>query len=402
MKTNIVLGLGYGDEGKGKTTAWLAQQSKTPLVIRFSAGHQAGHTVVDTQGRRHIFSNFGAGTLSGGATYWSAYCTFNPIAYQNERRALEDLSITPRAYIDARAMVTTPYDIYFNRQRESIKRHGSCGLGVGATMTRNQGPYKLFVQDLRFPVVVEQKLQAIRHYYRQQTTQDEDWLGMADQAVIDFLQAVTNIREDLQIVQAPGFFRDLSAYDQLIFEGSQGILLDMDHGFFPHVTYAYTTSRNAMELIQQYRLASPTVYYITRAYQTRHGNGFLSNEQLPVDYTPNPRETNQYNPWQGPQRIAPLDLDMLNYALLCDRNYSATVKSRKMVVSCLDQLRGDLCATQGGQLKTFPSVRALAKRLKTSFSAIGESHTEGPEIAWSPFEAAPVATVDSGSRPFYF
>ncbi|HKK76855.1 MAG TPA: adenylosuccinate synthetase [Saprospiraceae bacterium] len=402
MKSNIVLGLGYGDEGKGKTTAWLAEQSKTPLVIRFSAGHQAGHTVVDPRGRRHVFSNFGAGTLSDAATYWSAYCTFNPIAYQNECRALKDLSITPRAYIDARAMVTTPYDIYFNRQRESIKRHGSCGLGVGATMTRNQGPYKLFVQDLRYPVVVEQKLQAIRHYYQQQSARGEDWLPIADQAVIDFLQAITHIREDLQIVQEPLFFSDLSAYDQLIFEGTQGILLDMDHGFFPYVTYAYTTSRNAMELIHQYQLPSPTIYYITRAYQTRHGNGFLSNEHLAVDYHPNPTETNQYNPWQGEQRVAPLDLDLLNYALQCDQNYSANARARKLVVTCLDQLTGDLKATQGGQLDTYSSVVAVAKKLETRFLTIGESRTEGLEIDWIPFEAAPTRLAAVGGGTVHF
>ena len=93
MQTNIILGLGYGDEGKGKTTAWLAGQSESPLVIRFSAGHQAGQTVVNDRGQRHVFSNFGSGTFSGVPTYWSAYCTFNPVVYHHEQRALQALGI---------------------------------------------------------------------------------------------------------------------------------------------------------------------------------------------------------------------------------------------------------------------------------------------------------------------
>lgn len=387
MQTKIILGLGYGDEGKGKTTAWLAEQSEAPLVIRFSAGHQAGHTVVNDRGQRHVFSNFGAGTFSGAPTYWSAYCTFNPVAYHNELRALEGLGIEPQAFIDALAMVTTPYDIFFNRQRELIHRHGSCGLGVGATMTRNESPYKLYVQDLLYPLVLEQKLQAIRQYYRDKSGEDVDWLLAADQAVIDFLQSTAAIRGNLSIVREKPFFSDLNTYDHLIFEGTQGILLDMDHGFFPNVTYAYTTSRNAMELIERYGLPYPTVYYITRAYQTRHGNGFLSNEHLPLDYIPNSKETNQYNPWQGAQRVAPLDIDLLNYALDSDLNYSSLAKDRRLVVTCLDQILGGIPATEQECLDHYVSVAAFAKKLNTTFSALGESYTDTMAMDWSWKEA---------------
>lgn len=375
MKTNIVLGLGFGDEGKGKTTAWLANQRSRSLVIRFSGGHQAGHTVVDDQGRRHVFSNFGAGTLADVPTYWSRYCTFNPEAYQQEKLALEHLGRTPQAFIDALSMVTTPYDIFFNRHRETIKQHGSCGLGVGATMTRNEGPHKLFAQDLLYPTVLRQKLQAVRSYYQQKSA-NTDWLLTADEAVIEFLRAIDKIRPTLEVVQESDFFRKLDDYDQLVFEGSQGILLDMDHGFFPNVTYAYTTSCNAMELIRTYQLPEPDIYYITRAYQTRHGNGYLSNEHLAVNYVPNPEETNQYNPWQGYQRVAPLDLDLLNYALLCDTNYSSNVRARYLVVTCLDQLTGDLQATQNGVLDQYASVSAFAKKIDMDFAGIWESYSE--------------------------
>jgi adenylosuccinate synthase len=377
MKTSIVLGLGYGDEGKGLSTAFLCQQSKRPLVIRFSGGHQAGHTVVDAEGRRHVFSNFGAGSLHGAPTYWSRFCTFNPLAYWKEQQALADLQIKPTIYLDALAMVTTPYDIAYNQRTEQVQQHGSCGVGVGATVARNQTPHLLFVKDLLYPQVLEQKLLAVRSYYADKSA-NTDWLLAVDEQVDLFLQLVAELRADLQVVQEQAFFKQYTQFDHYIFEGSQGILLDMDHGFFPNVTYASTTSKNAIELLSRNAIfngSQAEIYYITRAYQTRHGNGFLSNEHLSVNYQPNPNETNQYNPWQGKQRVSPLDLNLLNYALDCDLNYNSGVR-RHLIITCMDQLQGDLQASVDGQLREFPSTLMLLAELKVRFSTLLESHSD--------------------------
>lgn len=378
MKTSIILGLGYGDEGKGLSTAYLCQQSENPLVIRFSGGHQAGHTVVDQQGRRHVFSNFGAGSLEGVPTYWSRFCTFNPLAYWKEKEALEGLRIHPTLYLDALAMVTTPYDIAYNQKTEQIQQHGSCGVGFGATLTRNQTPNLLFVQDLLYPQVLQQKLRAIRDYYAKKS-KTTDWLHALEEQVALFCNLIADIRPALKVVKEQSFFHQNQDFDHYIFEGSQGVLLDMDHGFFPNVTYANTTSKNAFAILGRnaiFRDNTPEIYYITRAYQTRHGNGFLSNEHLPVDYVPHPEETNQYNPWQGAQRVSPLDLDLLNYALDCDLNYSHLAQGRHLIITCMDQLKGQLQGTVDGQLKTFPNTLMLQAALKIRFSTLMESYSD--------------------------
>lgn len=376
MKISIVLGLGYGDEGKGLSTAYLCQQSKKPLVIRFSGGHQAGHTVVDGKGRRHIFSNFGAGTLHGAPTYWSRFCTFNPLAYWKELQALSKLQIRPKLYLDALAMVTTPYDIAYNQKTEQIQQHGSCGVGFGATLARNQTPNLLYVQDLLYPQVLRQKLNAIRAYYAQKSDSDV-WLIALEEQVALFCQLVDDLRPYLKVVREQNFFQRHGYFDHYIFEGSQGILLDMDHGFFPNVTYANTTSKNAYILLERNAVFQghlPEIFYITRAYQTRHGNGFLSNEHLKVNYQPNPQETNQYNSWQGEQRVSPLDLNLLNYALDCDLNYSNAAKRRHLIITCMDQLNGNLQATVDGHLKEFANTLMLQAELKIRFSTLVESH----------------------------
>lgn len=375
MKTKIILGLGYGDEGKGLTTDFLCQQSKQPLVIRFSGGHQAGHTVVTEEGERHVFSSFGAGSLRGIPTYWSSFCTLSPINYLNEWLALEALGHPPTLFVDALAPITTPYDVFFNRHTEKKNQHGSCGLGFGATIARQLTPYKLYAQDLRYPRVVEQKLKAIEQYYR---NLGQDYF--MNEAFIEqlglFQQAAEDIMDTFSLVREKTFFSNSKErYYDLLFEGSQGILLDMDFGFFPNVTRAATTSRNAFSLINRNHLPMPELFYITRAYQTRHGNGFLSNEQFPLHYTPNPQETNQYNPWQGHQRCSILDLDMISYALASDSNYSGKAK-KHLVVTCLDQLEGPIQASKDGTIQHFASSMDLVEHLNISFASVLESWSE--------------------------
>jgi adenylosuccinate synthase len=384
MTSKIILGLGYGDEGKGLVTAYHAEQAKLKnekaLVIRFSGGHQAGHTVISGT-KRHVFSSLGSGTLADAPTYWSQYCTFDPVAFWRERQALSEMSVEALSYIDALAPVTTPYDVYANRKQERNLRHGSCGMGVGATYARMEGPNKLYAQDLLYPQALKHRLAAIRTYYADKTDLPVDW----EEKEQLFLYAVAEVAEQIKVVREHQFFRETS-FDQYIFEGSQGILLDMDHGFFPYVTRSRTTSRQAVQIISRNGLPKPEVFYVTRAYQTRHGNGPLTNEQLKLLLKPTPLETNQYNEWQGEQRRSVLDAELLNYALACDANYSSASK-RHLVVTCLDQLTGKLPLTVAGDCHELNSAQDLVRYLEVDFASVIES--------WSDRSAALVTSLAS-------
>lgn len=137
----IVVGLGFGDEGKGLTTSFLCSQTKNPLVVRFNGGHQAGHTVV-YKDQRHVFSNFGSGTLQGVPTYWSEFCTFYPVTFLKEFELLSSV-VDPVIFINPLCPVTTPFDVEDNRVYEETHQHGSVGVGFGATLQRQQDHYKL-------------------------------------------------------------------------------------------------------------------------------------------------------------------------------------------------------------------------------------------------------------------
>jgi len=328
MKTSLVIGLGFGDEGKGRTVSYLTSLNPDALVVRFNGGHQAGHTVVH-KGNRHVCSSFGAGTLQGVPTLWSRYCTFYPTAVVNEYEILKTTA-RPQLFVDPLCPVTTPFDVDSNRAEESMKFHGSVGVGFGATIKRHESFYKLYFQDLYYDSILNAKLDYIMKNYYHITYLNDTMLEHKAQ----FLKDVETIRHYRWL--RPANQLNINRFEQVIFEGAQGILLDMDFGFFPHVTRSNTTSKNAIALIKELGLPEPDIYYVTRAYQTRHGNGFMTNEDKVPKLVNNEHETNRSDGFQGKFRISMLDSELLNYALRCDNHFTKGMH-KHLVMTCLDQ-----------------------------------------------------------------
>lgn len=324
MADSIVLGCGYGDEGKGLAVHNLCRPDS--LVVRFSGGQQAGHTVIH-DGVKHVFSNFGAGTLKGCATFFTEDTCIYPKTISREWGELVGKGATPNLYVHPLAKVTTPYDVWMGRINERKARHGSCGLGIGATMKRNEGPVKLYAIDLLAPKsVLASKLKSIeRHYLFNLFPLDRGDHERFTSDMEAFNEAVSNRRFEVRR------FDQLTKYSNLVFEGSQGILLDMDHGVFPHVTYSNTTSKNAWKYAQM----DSQVYYATRCYQTRHGNGPF--EEGAIQLVNNQDEINVLNTWQGPFKVAEIDYALLNHAVNIDCGYHPYRARRHLIVGCLDQ-----------------------------------------------------------------
>jgi adenylosuccinate synthase len=340
MKISVVLGLMFGDEGKGKVTDYLCSQSNSEetIVIRFSGGQQAGHNV-RINDKTHVHSNFGSGTLRGFPSYFTEDCTIYPTTMMRERISLINKGITPNIFFHPLTMVTTPYDVAYNRLIEKKNNHGSCGLGVGATMKRNlETGYKLYAIDLQNINFFNQKLKSIDHYYRSKIDNSFE-LEFYNQEVgrewFDFTMALKTLTFNIRL------YSFLNNFYHLIFEGSQGILLDMDHGIFPNVTYGNTTFKNAKKIYEQYTISfwEINIFYITRCYQTRHGNGWMSNETK-IDLINNEDEINVFNDWQKNFRIGEIDYDLINHSLAIDNIYSHNIKEKNIVVTCMDQRPG--------------------------------------------------------------
>jgi adenylosuccinate synthase len=375
MKASIVVGAGFGDEGKGLVVSFLVSRAFKPLVVRYCGGHQAGHTVV-YNGVRHLFSSFGSGTLQGAATYTSRFCTIYPLAILNEYNVLDELGVFPTLYIDPLCPVVTPFDIEQNHLEESKKKHGSVGVGFGTTLRRHEEDHlKLYARDLQNDFILEQKLLAISKHYAYIGTAN----GQHKELMDEFLQTVYQLRKLPNVfIKQPAKF----SYGQVIFEGAQGIMLDQDLGFFPHVTRSNTTSMNALMLIEEMGLEKdPETYYVTRAYTTRHGAGPMPNEDNPVILLNNENETNVSAGWQGDFRTSVLDVDMLQYAIDSDMDLNVLGK-KNLVVTCIDQVGELFPVTMDGKLQSM-NAGTLAAMMDIDFERVYESRSpEGTKLTY--------------------
>jgi adenylosuccinate synthase len=346
----IVLGLGFGDEGKGLTTSFLVEKSaKQPTVIRFNGGHQAGHTVIH-EGKRHVFSSFGSGTLQGIPTYWSKFCTMHPTAFMNEYHVLAKLGVVPAITAHPLCPITTPYDVAYNRWLETENiNHGSVGVGFGATIQRHEDHYTLYLKDLHYPNIVMAKLRNIKLHYYPETFVAEDTL-------IAYMENCKLMLERVNISS------EVPEKSTLIYEGAQGILLDQYHGFFPNVTRSNTTCRNIVEGGLP-RTAETEVFYVTRCYQTRHGAGYMSDERSAahLGLINNEEETNVTSPFQGVFRVGNLDVDMINYALDADSHYAEKNFKKNLMITCCDQRPGF-------------DPKSLTDKLKVNFDKVFASY----------------------------
>lgn len=359
MKAEIIIGSLFGDEGKGITTDYRCRQNPWgTVVVRFSGGQQASHNVKIGK-ISHAHSNFGSGALRGAPSYFSEHCTINPVTMFRELDdLLSKINSIPQVFYHPLAHLTTPADVAYNRWRERKVNHGSCGIGVGATMKRNiETPYKVYAIDLTNIRLLTQKCVSILDYYM-------DLIGRDHPDIKWFLDEYSkeypyfkNAINKIGLTQIRDYDY-LKYFENIIFEGSQGIMLDMTHGIFPNVTYANTTSKNALEICKILNITDIELYYITRCYQTRHGVGWMSNED-PIKLTNTQDEINVFNEWQKDFRTGEIDYELLNYAHAIDSLYSKDIP-KNLVVTCLDQR---------------PNFEFDYNKLKTRFKEIYNSYS---------------------------
>jgi adenylosuccinate synthase len=362
-----VVGAHFGDEGKGLVTDYVATQSKkTTLVVRFNGGAQAGHTVETPCGLRHVFRHMGSGSFTGASTCLSRFFIVDPLIFKQEHQTLLELGLAPRCYVDARARVATPYDVAINRILEDERgdaKHGSCGLGIGETVERCLSPeYSLTVSDLMDRPGLVKKLKAIHHewlpwrlkqlnitslsnHWKQVFALDLFWKNYL--VYVDYFLDNTSIKPIKHV---------LSQYEHIVFEGAQGLLLDQEKGYFPHVTRSYTGLRHVVEFLQEQQLDNLPleVFYVSRVYVTRHGAGPLPEEVFKPLYSGVLDKTNVFNAYQGALRYGWFNLDTYAASIHDDlQDVPAYFDVRpKIAMTCLDHVDSMVSYWHNHQLLT--------------------------------------------------
>lgn len=314
---SLIVGLGFGDEGKGSAVDWLCSTQDVRAVIRYNGGPQAAHNVVRPNGWHHTFAQIGSGSFSEVPTHLSEYMLVNPFNLVREAQGLFDVGlrydVLEHMTISEDALLVTPYHQAANRTRETIRaggRHGSTGQGIGETRAYYaEHPEDAPVMgDLWKPSVLRRKLELLAQYLSNNLPLPKD-LPTVGELVSQYLELVDG--EKLNIVSSD-YVNTLLDSGDCVFEGAQGVLLDEFFGFFPHCTRTQTTSRNALSLLNG---REARTIGITRTYATRHGAGPLPTQNYEVNPALLPEPHNKTGEFQGAWRVGALDLSLLEYAV---------------------------------------------------------------------------------------
>lgn len=360
-KAFAVIGSGYGDEGKGLMTDFLAVEVGASVVARTNGGSQAGHTVQVPDGRRHVFHHVASGALAGVPTHLTSFFVSHPMFFMRELEELRSMGANTSVSVDPRGVVTTPYDVALNQVAEEARgaaRHGSCGVGFGEALERStHDDLRLSVGDL---AKGEDHIRKMLHSIRSEWVL-ERLARLGVQETPTYLPAMLS---NDRIVER--FIDDCAAFwhsivlrddaklpDRTLFEGAQGLLLDQDYGAFPHVTRSNTGLKNMVAVAQEAEIAEIDVRYMTRAYATRHGAGPFAYADAETTWLSMNDPTNEPNPWQGTIRTAPVDLDAVDRAIRHDLGHASgriTVRA-SLGVSCVDQVSSKFEVGVDGRLE---------------------------------------------------
>jgi adenylosuccinate synthase len=355
----VVLGLGFGDEGKGSLVDWLVRRHAPAggaIVVRHGGGAQAAHHVTTPEGRTHCFSQLGSGSLIPKTrTYLGREMVIDPLALHLEAAAIAQAGVKNALSLLAihpDALVVTPWHARLNRLRETLRlgdRHGSTGRGIGeAQLDAERGLPTLRMGHVRDHDALVSQAQLVRAT----KLEHADLLiaeaeAASNPAIIDArrlrdelaAQPLDTLVHALEAIFAPGraeLRADLPLHNGcslVVFEGAQGILLDRDHGFFPHVSPTRATRPAAELAIESLGFKSQDAEFwgVLRAYHTRHGAGPLPSA-LPNWASLLPETTNGQSPWQGQFRCGPFDAVLARYAL------ARVGALHHLAVNCVDRV----------------------------------------------------------------
>ncbi|MCK6681487.1 MAG: adenylosuccinate synthetase [Thermoanaerobaculia bacterium] len=345
-----VIGLGFGDEGKGTIVDFLARETGADLVVRWNGGPQAAHHVVTPEGITHCFAQFGSGMLADGAeTVLCERMLVDPLALAREASHLEACGVSAplrKLTIDPRCPVVLPFHKLVNQIRELSRgdeRHGSCGRGVGeaAGDASRLGPAAVRAGDLQNLSLLKRKLEflwRLKIDLAEQLVEGSPKRGPVDER-LGLLERmdVPSIAEEIHGlasasglgIEPAGPLGGRARGGAVVFEGAHGVLLDATRGFVPHVTKSDTTFSG----IPRPGGRRPVRIGVLRAYATRHGAGPFVTEDAGLTASL-PEIHNVPNEWQGPMRAGWLDLVMLRYAVRVAGGVDA------LAVTNLDRLSG--------------------------------------------------------------
>ncbi|WP_423392440.1 adenylosuccinate synthase [Burkholderia sp. LMG 21824] len=289
----VVVGTQWGDEGKGKIVDWLTDHAQG--VVRFQGGHNAGHTLI-IGGKKTILRLIPSGIMREGvACYIGNGVVLSPEALFKEIGELEEagVNVRDRLFISEAATLILPYHIAIDQAREARKgagKIGTTGRGIGPAYEDKVGRRALRVQDLFDAKTFADRLRENLDFHNFVLTQYLGGAAVDFQATLDTMLGYADRLKPMVADVSRRLYDANNAGQNLLFEGAQGTLLDIDHGTYPFVTSSNCVAGAASAGAGVGPQKLNYILGITKAYCTRVGSGPFPSELYDAD---NPQRQDQ-------------------------------------------------------------------------------------------------------------
>lgn len=282
-KNIVVIGTQWGDEGKGKIVDWLAESARG--VVRFQGGHNAGHTLW-VNGKKTILRLIPSGIMHPSVTcYIGNGVVLSPEALLKEISELEaaGLDVRSRLKISEACPLILPYHVALDQAREARRgdaKIGTTGRGIGPAYEDKVARRALRIQDLFDPESFRAKVDEVLDLHNFVLTKYLGAQAISAQEVVDQAMALAPAIAPMVADVSSLLYMAQQAGDNLLFEGAQGALLDVDHGTYPYVTSSNCVAGAAAAGAGVGPQSLNYVLGITKAYATRVGSGPFPTELL--------------------------------------------------------------------------------------------------------------------------
>jgi adenylosuccinate synthase len=318
MKVDVLLGLQWGDEGKGKIVDVLAP--KYDVVARFQGGPNAGHTL-EFDGIKHVLHQIPSGIFRDKTrNIIGNGVVLDPIVFRTEIEKLSkyNLNVQENLFISKKATLIVPTHRLLDQAYEKAKgdqKIGSTLKGIGPSYQDKIGRQGLRVGDVlsdtfeaKFKKLTEIHFEILKNH-----TIEFNWPELE----VQFFEAV-NFLKQFNLIDSEYFINDvLSKNSSVLAEGAQGSLLDIDFGSYPFVTSSNTVTAGACTGLGIAPSRIGEVYGIFKAYSTRVGSGPFPTELIDEEGEKMRKQGNEFGSTTGrPRRCGWIDLPSLKYSIM--------------------------------------------------------------------------------------
>lgn len=285
-KNVVVIGTQWGDEGKGKIVDWLTDHAQA--VVRFQGGHNAGHTLV-INGRKTALQLIPSGIMRAGVACYignGVVLSVPDLLREIDKLQAIGVEVASRLKVSEACPLILPYHVAIDVAREAARgsaKIGTTGKGIGPAYEDKVARRAIRVADLLDEKRFAEKLRENLDYHNFVLTQYLKVSSVDYQKTLDEALATVQRLAPMVADVPSALYAVYEAGGNLLFEGAQGSMLDVDHGTYPYVTSSNCVAGNAAAGAGVGPNMLHYVLGITKAYTTRVGSGPFPSELQTTD-----------------------------------------------------------------------------------------------------------------------